>query len=76
MGRLWYMEPNRTLLENIQMAIDYFKKTHGETFQEVRLKPFNRKDIQGDAVCSLAIVEDPFVPPGHMVLGWDSKGGE
>jgi len=63
-GRMWQIESNLSILENIRQGLKYFRETYRERYVEVRLKPFYREQIKAEMFQGLKLVADLTVPSG------------
>ncbi len=63
-GRLWQIEANLNVPENIRQGLKYFTEIYGEQYSEVRLKPFYREQIKAEMFQGLKLVADLAVPSG------------
>ena len=67
-GRLWQIERNITLPENVRQAMLYLADRHGETFTIVVMRPEDRESIDSDYCCGLKLISDTSVTPGCIFL--------
>ena len=67
-GRLWQIEKNKTLPENIRQAIMYYHDKFGETFGEVRMRPEDRERMKTDMCQGVKLISDTSVLAGHLYL--------
>jgi hypothetical protein len=65
-GRLWQIEHNRTLPENIRQAICYYASKYGETFEAVAMRPETRATILAETCHELKLLSDTSVTPGCL----------
>lgn len=73
-GRLWQLEENIILPENIRQAIRYYEKAYGESFGAVRMRPALAEEIDADTCHGLKVIADPTVGPGLIYLTNGDEG--
>ena len=65
-GRLWQLERNITLPENIRQAVRYYANKYGETFESVAMRPETRAEILAETCQELKLISDTSITPGCL----------
>lgn len=65
-GRLWQLEENITLPENVRQAIKYYGDKYGERFTKVHMKPDMAGKIKAKTCHGLRVISDPDITPKHL----------